>query len=161
MGAVSRDESGRILEPLGVVLRRLTRLVGGADDGPPMTATQRIALVELFDEGPLRLNELAARMGTSAATASRAVDVLVQLRLVARATDAQDRRAVSIDLTAAGRTLVEERKRRAAVAFAPAVAALGLDERDELVRLLEQMTEALVSRPDASGPIRSPARQPG
>src|SRR6478735_10505367 len=52
-------EDELLLRELGHLIRQLTRLVGGADDGPPMTATQRIALVELGDEGPLRLNDLA------------------------------------------------------------------------------------------------------
>ena len=47
-----------------------------------MTATQRIALVELGEEGPLRLSDLAKRMGTSTPTASRAVDALEALGLV-------------------------------------------------------------------------------
>jgi DNA-binding MarR family transcriptional regulator len=149
MSLTTESASSRILDPLGVLLRQLTRLTGGADDGPAMTATQRIALIEIFDAGPLRLTELTERMGTSAATASRAVDALVQLDLVARVPDPRDRRAVSIDLSTSGRELVEERKARAASAFAPAAAALTAGERAELVRLLEQMTNALVSRPDA------------
>jgi DNA-binding MarR family transcriptional regulator len=154
----SSTETSRILEPLGVLLRRLTRLTGGADDGPAMTATQRIALIELHDEGPLRLNALADRMGTSAATASRAVDALVQLGLVDRVPDPHDRRAVQLDLSARGRSLVDERKARAADAFAPAVDALGAAERQQLVRLLERMADALaVSPPDASATTRSPA----
>jgi DNA-binding MarR family transcriptional regulator len=157
----SPADTQRILDPLGVLLRRLTRLTGGADDGPAMTATQRIALIELLDEGPLRLNALAERMGTSTATASRAVDALVQLGLVGRAPDPRDRRAVQLDLSPEGRALVHERKVRAADAFAPAVAALGGAERRELVRLLELMAEALVSPPDASATTPSPARRRG
>src|SRR6478752_5674446 len=95
-----------ILDQLGKLLRELTRLAGGADlDGPAMTATQRIALVEIADAAPLRLNDLAARMGTSAPTASRTVDVLDELGLVTRTPDPDDRRAVRIELTHAGRRL--------------------------------------------------------
>jgi DNA-binding MarR family transcriptional regulator len=133
-----------ILDELGRLLRQLTRLAGGADEsGPAMTATQRIALVELGAEGPLRVNDLAHRMGTSAATASRAVDALETLRLVTRAPEAGDRRALSIDLTPAGRRLLEGRLRRAAKAFEPAIAALTAPERHTLLALLERMTSAL------------------
>jgi DNA-binding MarR family transcriptional regulator len=162
MRPTSVTAAGRILEPLGVLLRHLTRLAGGADDGPAMTATQRIALIELHGDGPLRLNALADRMGTSTATASRAVDALVQLGLVDRGPDELDRRAVQLDLSPAGRTLVDERKARAADAFAPAVAALDAAERQELVLLLQRMADALaVTPPDASAPTPSPARLPG
>ena len=136
-------DTAAILDQLGRLLRQLTRIVGGADDGPAMTATQRIALIEIADSGPLRLNDLAARMGTSAPTASRAVEFLDEHEFVARATDADDRRAVRIELTAAGRDLVEERKARASVAFEPAVAALPAADRKKLLELLARMTDAI------------------
>ncbi|HEU5361700.1 MAG TPA: MarR family winged helix-turn-helix transcriptional regulator [Gaiellaceae bacterium] len=138
-----------ILDELGRLLRQLTRLSGGADDkAPPMTATQRIALVELGADGPLRVNDLAHRMGTSAATASRAVDVLETLGLVVRAPDTTDRRALSIELTRSGRRLLDERLRRAADAFEPAIVALSAAERRTLLVLLERMTGALRHGPD-------------
>jgi DNA-binding MarR family transcriptional regulator len=136
-----------ILDPLGRLLRRLTRLTGGADDGPAMTATQRIALIELHEDGPLRLIELAHRMGTSTPTASRAVDALEQLGLARRAPSPADRRALSIDLTEAGRVLIAERYARAAAAFAPAARALSPDERRMLLEWLERMSAALGPEP--------------
>ena len=132
-----------ILDQLGKLLRMLTSMTGGADDGPAMTATQRISLIEIADAGPLRLNDLATRIGTSAPTASRTVDTLDDLGLVARETDPADRRAVRIELTPAGRRLVDERKARAAAAFEPAVGALTGPDRKQLLDLLSRMTAAL------------------
>ena len=132
-----------LLRELGQLIRQLTRLVGGADDGPPMTATQRIALVELGDEGPLRLNDHAKRMGTSTPTASRSVDTLEALGLVTRAPESSDRRALSIDVSARGRDLLDDRLRRAAEAFEPAAATLTAADRRELLTLLRRMTDAL------------------
>lgn len=140
------DETTQILLDLSRLLRNLTRLVGGADDGPPMTATQRIALIELGDGGPLRLSDLAARMGVSAPTASRSVDALHDLGLVERVVDPHDRRAVNIELSSRGRELLEERKAKANAAFEPAVAALSHSDRKKLSELLHQMTEALLRR---------------
>ncbi len=136
-------DTAAILDQLGKLIRELTRLAGGADEGPAMTATQRIALVEIADARPLRLNDLATRIGTSAPTASRTVDVLDELGLVARTPDPNDRRAVRIELTPAGRRLVDERKARASTAFEPAVAALTPADRELLLGLLARMTEAL------------------
>jgi DNA-binding MarR family transcriptional regulator len=82
-------------------------------------------------------------MGTSAATASRAVDALETLGLVTRAPEAGDRRALSIELTRSGRRLLDGRLRRAAEAFGPAIAALSTAERRTLLALLERMTGAL------------------
>jgi DNA-binding MarR family transcriptional regulator len=136
-------DTAAILDELGRLLRQLTRLAGGADEGPSLTAPQRIALLELGQDGPLRVNALAHRMGTSAATASRAVDVLETLGFATRAPEAGDRRALSISVTPAGRTLLDGRRARAAKAFAPATAALSPADRRELLRLLERMTSAL------------------
>lgn len=51
----------------------------------------------------MRLSEVAAAMGVSAATASDAVSVLVKKDLVARERAADDRRAIAIRLTATGK----------------------------------------------------------
>jgi DNA-binding MarR family transcriptional regulator len=53
---------------------------------------------------------------------------------------------VRIDLTAAGRELLEERQARAQLAFEPAVAALSAAERKHLSVLLHRMTDALRER---------------
>jgi DNA-binding MarR family transcriptional regulator len=137
------DETVEILLDLSRLIRNLTRLTGGADVVPVMTATQRIALFEVGDGGPLRLNDLAERMGVSAPTASRSVDALHELGLVERVPDPDDRRALRIDLSAAGRKLLAERKAKAEEAFAPAVAALSDAERETFSRLLRRMTRAM------------------
>jgi DNA-binding MarR family transcriptional regulator len=136
-------DTAAILGRLGRLVRELTRRTGGADDGPAMTATQRIALVELGEDGPLRLGDLADRMGASAPTATRAVDALEALGLAKRDPEPHDRRALSIHLTDRGRTLFDDRYGRAADAFAPATASLSAAERRTLLELLERMTDAL------------------
>ena len=137
------DPSTRILDELSRLIRQLSRLSGGPDEGPPLTATQRLALFELVDQGPLRLNDLALRMGTSAPTASRAVDVLDELGLVDRKPDPGDRRALQLDLTPEGRRSVEERKARVLEAFRPAVAELAAADRERLAALLARLADEL------------------
>jgi DNA-binding MarR family transcriptional regulator len=137
------EPSKRILEELGRVLRHLTRISGGPDEGPSMTATQRLALFELVDGGPLRLNDLAARMGTTPPTASRAVDALDELGMVERTSDPTDRRALQIQLTSSGRRAVEERQARVYAAFRPAVARLPAAERRQLADLLARLAVEL------------------
>jgi DNA-binding MarR family transcriptional regulator len=138
----SPDPTRQILEGLSAVTRSLARASGGADDGPPMTSTQRLALFEASIGGPLRLSELAERMGITAPTASRAVDGLVDLGLLERLPDPADRRAVRIDLTGPGRNDVEGRKARAAAALEPAVAALSAEDRAQLAALLARLADA-------------------
>jgi DNA-binding MarR family transcriptional regulator len=135
------EETIEILLDLGRLVRNLARLTGGGDDS--MTATQRLALFELGDAGPLRLNDLADRMGVSPPTASRSVDALHELGLIERVPDERDRRALHIDLTPAGKKLLADRKAKAEMAFAPAVAALSDAERKTLSLLLRRMTDAI------------------
>jgi len=137
------DPGKRILEELSRLIRQLSRISGGPDDGPAMTATQRLALFDLVEGGPLRLNDLAQRMGTSAPTTSRAVDALDELGLVERHTDPTDRRAITIELTDNGRRSVEERKARVYAAFRPAAAALSPADREQLAELLARLAAQL------------------
>src|SRR3954469_9630894 len=137
------DPTLRVLDELGRVVRALTRLSGGPGGGPALTASQRLALFELVDQGPLRLNDLAARMGTSAPTASRAVDALAELGRVDRRPDPDDRRALQLDLTPEGRRSVDERKARVLEAVRPAVGALPAQDRERLAVLLARLSDEL------------------
>jgi DNA-binding MarR family transcriptional regulator len=107
-----------------------------------MTSTQRLALFETAIGGPVRLSELAERMGITAPTASRAVDGLVELGLLERLPDPEDRRAVRIDVTGPGRARIEERLALAAAALEPAAAALSAQDRARLAALLTRLAAA-------------------
>jgi DNA-binding MarR family transcriptional regulator len=140
---VSNGCETRLLDVLGRIVRRLTRLGGGLDEGPALTATQRVALIETVEGEPIRLHDLADRLGVTAPTASRAVDGLVEHGLLERRPDPDDRRAVRISLTAEGRALVEERKTRVLAAFLPAVATMSAADQERLVELLTELDGAL------------------
>jgi DNA-binding MarR family transcriptional regulator len=142
-GADPAAPAARIIEELGALLRHLSRFAGGQTEGVVVTPTQRGALFEIASSGPLRLNDLAARMGTSAATASRAVDSLDSLGLVQRLPDPRDRRALQIDLTTAGQRQVAERRRQVNEAFKPAAAALDDGETAQLIDVLSRLRDAL------------------
>ena len=75
-----------------------------------MTTTQRLALIEIAVIGPLRLRNLASRMDTTAATASRAVDTLEEYGFAERRADPDDGRAILIAATPKGRRWVERRR---------------------------------------------------
>ncbi|HEY6960993.1 MAG TPA: MarR family transcriptional regulator [Gaiellaceae bacterium] len=135
-----------ILDELGRLTRAIARRVG-VEDNPPMTATQRLTLVEIGLDGPLRVNDIARRIGVSTPTASRAVDALVDHGLVTREPDPTDRRALRVDLSDEGRRTFGERMRRANDAFAPAVATLSGREQETLLALLSRLTHALDEAP--------------
>src|SRR4051812_44198419 len=57
----------------------------------------------LLDEGPLRLSQVAARLGLDLSTISRKVAQLERAGLVERGEDPADRRAAAIALSVSGR----------------------------------------------------------
>ena len=89
------------IENLVTTLVRQPRLPGDEDTGD-LTTFQAIALATLVDDGALRLGALATRLGTTDATASRNVDVLERLGLVARVPDDADGRGIVVAPTVLG-----------------------------------------------------------
>jgi MarR family transcriptional regulator, organic hydroperoxide resistance regulator len=132
------------------LVRHVIRTDRGVQDDAPLTATQRLALSELADAGPMRLHELAGRMATTPATASRSVDALVAAKLVERVADRTDRRAVRIDVTRRGRARIERRRAEATRALLPALARMPERERMLLVRLITRLNSALDAGFDAA-----------
>jgi DNA-binding MarR family transcriptional regulator len=99
----SGDHTQALLDEIAELWAVVLRISREIDDGQPLTSTQRLALLEISVVGPMRLNNLAARMDTTAATASRAVDVLEELGFVERGKDSEDGRAIALTATAKGR----------------------------------------------------------
>jgi DNA-binding MarR family transcriptional regulator len=99
-----------LLDEIGELYAIVLRVARRIADDEAMTATQRLALIEVASAGPLRLRNLASRMDTTSATASRAVDVLEELGLVRRAADPLDGRAIRIEATAKGRRWADRRR---------------------------------------------------
>ncbi|GED96136.1 MarR family winged helix-turn-helix transcriptional regulator [Gordonia crocea] len=97
-----------------------------------LSAAQSSALSTLLHHAPLRMGALAEREGIRMPTATALVDGLIKLDLVQRDADPDDRRAVIVDLTAQGRTVIETARRHRDDALAAALAQLSPDERDQL-----------------------------
>ena len=70
-----------------------------------VSVTQCYALEALVRRGPCGLNELAAELFLDKSTASRVVATLERKRYISRAEHPQDKRAVVLKLTPAGRRL--------------------------------------------------------
>jgi DNA-binding MarR family transcriptional regulator len=104
------DLAHELLDEIGELYAIVLRISRRMPDIEPLTATQRLALIEIAVVGPLRLSDLASRMDTTAATASRAVDTLEEHRLVKRTADRDDGRAVQIAATPKGTRWAERRR---------------------------------------------------
>jgi DNA-binding MarR family transcriptional regulator len=99
---------GEISELYALVLRIARRV---HDDPESMTATQRLALIEINATGPVRPNHLAKVMDTTPATVTRAIDALEEWGLVARRSDPRDGRGVLVTVTARGRRWADRRRK--------------------------------------------------
>jgi DNA-binding MarR family transcriptional regulator len=70
-----------------------------------ISVTQCYALEALKRDGPMRLNDLAARLFLDKSTSSRVLGALVRKGYAERLLDLTDRRAISVRITAKGRGL--------------------------------------------------------
>lgn len=104
----TREEA--LLAQIGELYALVLRVSRRIPDREPLTATQRLALLEVASVGNLRLTNLASRMDTTSATASRAVDKLEELGLAERRADPGDGRAVLVVATRKGRRWSERRR---------------------------------------------------
>ena len=91
-----------IASDLRLVVGRLARKVRLSETSG-LTQSQLSALVTIEQIGRARLCDVATAEGVSAPTATRIVGALEKTGLVARADDAEDRRATRVALTPAGR----------------------------------------------------------
>jgi DNA-binding MarR family transcriptional regulator len=130
-----------ISELYGLVLRIASHIHTG---DLPLTATQRLALIEIAAAGPMRLRTLARRMDTTPATATRAVDVLEEKGFVERSPDPEDKRGVQVKVTRKGRRWSRERGDavRAVIERIPddCVPSRLVGDLDRLNRALRQVT---------------------
>ena len=100
----------------------------------PLTVPQHRLLVMVSADGPRRVGTLAQDLGVNQSNASRLVDRLVAQGLVRRAPDLEDGRATVVELTGAGRRVLDSvtehrlQELRAVVAeMSPASRALAVE----------------------------------
>jgi DNA-binding MarR family transcriptional regulator len=99
------------------------------------------ALGAVVDLGPVRLGELAARVGVLPAGISRTVAVLEGDHLVQRTADPTDGRASFISATAAGSQLIRARRRDRGDKLACHLSRLDDNQRDALRAAIDAIEE--------------------
>ncbi|MGA5700135.1 MarR family winged helix-turn-helix transcriptional regulator [Peterkaempfera bronchialis] len=122
-----------------------------------LTPTRLAALVALAAHGPLRVGDLARRLGTSAPSVSRLLDILVDADLVARRADPVDQRAALLVLTPGGTAVLDAVCRESLDRLTAPVTALPADDLARLAAalpVLESLADSLApgSLPDADRP---------
>lgn len=125
---------------VAAVQRRLRQAVARRLAVVGLTPGRMRALRRLgTDSGPIRMGELAASLGVVPRTATTLVDELAESGLVARVADAEDRRATRIELTAAGRQMLDSVQQIRAEAAAEVLGGLGRGELGDLRDLLSRV----------------------
>lgn len=113
---MARSDSLEVATALHRAAIRLLRAVRAADDETGVSAPKLSALSVLTFGGPQSLTGLARAEQVTPATMSKLVSDLQTDGLVAKRVDREDRRGLRIEVTAKGRALMEEgRKRRLAL----------------------------------------------
>jgi DNA-binding MarR family transcriptional regulator len=103
---------------------------------------QVLHVVDIVDEGPDRPGEemsvglVAARLGVDASRGSRIVAEAVKSGYVRRVASQEDGRRIHLELTDAGRSVVEATRRTRQEHFAKAMSGWTEEERAEFARLL-------------------------
>jgi DNA-binding MarR family transcriptional regulator len=115
----------------------------GDTEGSSLTLRQRLALRTIVDEGPLRLGELASRIGTTDPTATRTVDALEQTKLVRRSAAAGDRRGVRVEATTKGMKTIRELQSRRIDLLRRLLEDAPADQIDRAADLLGQLNSRL------------------
>jgi DNA-binding MarR family transcriptional regulator len=139
----------------GGSMLELRQLLYGGAKGDPLDVALGDALDAIVELEPVRMGELAARLRVDASTATRTVARLADAGLVRRVDAKDDRRAVVVKATTAGRRRQAEMVATAAEALTE---ILGVFDRDELVALGTLMDRLVASLDDVVSRRRKTSR---
>ncbi len=107
-----------------------------------VSVTQCYAVETLVKQGALRLQVLAEEMFLDKSTASRVIDALERKGYVSRVEDDEDRRAVKIRVTEAGRELYEKIRGDLIAEERAVIGNLSVEARQGALSVLRQITRA-------------------
>jgi MarR family transcriptional regulator, 2-MHQ and catechol-resistance regulon repressor len=116
-----------------------------------VSVTQCYALEAIVQHGPLTLNEVAARMYLDKSTTSRVVDALQRKGYVERGENPEDRRALHLEATEAGRGLHARIEADILAQETELLAAFSPEVRQSMARLIGELARAAAARVDTSG----------
>lgn len=108
-----------------------------------ITLPQMHTLEILGQQSPLRMKELAAKMGVTTGTLTVGVDRLEKQGLVARIPHETDRRSILVTLTATGQELYREHHTHHLHLTRELQSALTPEEAEQLRTILSKLTQVL------------------
>jgi DNA-binding MarR family transcriptional regulator len=128
-------EVADLLHHVNHTIRRQAMAETGPD-GPTDAERRTMRTLHRHANAPMRMSELADALGIARRSATSVVDGLEELQLVERIDDPQDRRAVLVQLTAAGRREMAEVARRRRTVGGRVLGSLSRSDLEELRSLL-------------------------
>lgn len=137
------DAAKQLRELLRLLVRKLGILERSEASGCGITLAQCHAIIELGRAEALTLNDLAERLHLDKSTVSRSVEGLVAGQYVVRQPSAQDRRFVTLTLTAKGQQVYREVESSMAAYFNGILAAVPAEKRTQLVESLTLLVGAV------------------
>jgi len=143
---MSKADALHVADRLHSAAIRLLRAVRVADEETGLSAPKLSALSVLVFGGAQSLSSLAKAEQVTAATMSKLVADLEAEGLVSKRTDHADRRGLRIEVTAAGRALMMEGRKRRLALLHKRVGKLSASERARLGDAAELMLR-LASEP--------------
>jgi DNA-binding MarR family transcriptional regulator len=136
-------------------LRRFEQLVAaqlkGSSDCSGVTLSQCHALLEIENQDELSLGELAQQLGLDKSTLSRTIDGLVNIGLVQRAPDPDDRRSIRLSLTGQGRRTCDQINTENDAHFCRVLSRIDIQRRQEVVEGFDMLVAAMTAETDSRG----------
>jgi DNA-binding MarR family transcriptional regulator len=146
---------GYLIKRCGILM---TQLAEQRFESQPVSFTQWIILIQLAQRTQLTPTEISTHLGYDMGALTRIVDDLEQKKLVHRSRNEQDRRAVQITLTPAGRGLAFDAKAAVVELINELVEPYTKAETDKLISMLQRL---LLHMEDVAGRLPGKASKDG
>ena len=115
-------------------------------EGTQVTMRQYQTLILLSVQGHLTATALCERLKLAPSTGTELANRLRQLELVGKHSEEADRRQVGIQLTAAGREVMEQRQRDMELMFEQLLARFTPEEAEELLAAFDKIAALMQGR---------------
>ncbi|AAR33348.1 MULTISPECIES: MarR family winged helix-turn-helix transcriptional regulator [Geobacter] len=137
------EQIERIAQLYPVIMRVMGRIRSLVHDGMDLTYNQYKMLLTIYDKGSCPLNLLARELGIAMSSASEMVERLVNLGIVYRAVDEDNRRQVIIYTTDRGEELIRELRHGIIENYRQLFARLPEGDQERLATAFETIADVL------------------
>ncbi|MDY0339657.1 MAG: MarR family transcriptional regulator [Coriobacteriia bacterium] len=144
------DEVGTLLDELDATVMRMARLMtarhGTADHGTELAPPHYMFLSALEENMPMRVSEIAERLGMKSPAVSMALQGLEEKGYITREHDADDRRVVQVALTDEGARCLKRTKDGRRKMMQLYTSALTLEDLRTFVRINTTLIETVTAQ---------------